>query len=817
VGEAGRDVTARTERTRLDTGWLFGGEVPAPGAEDRLDPEVVRGYSRIDLDDSSWDRITLPHTVTPLSWQLWDETGWEKVWIYRQHFGLPSEYAGRRVFIDFEGALTNATVTLNEVLLGEHRGGYLPFAFEVTDHVRAEGLNTLAVVLDSRFNLNVPPNMPTPARSNSFDFWQPGGIHRPVWLRAVPQTFVTSVQVTHHDVLDPVKRHSSFRVSVDSNAERSDLAVVVQLVSSKGAVAASSSTQIADLRPGMTELTVDLQHLAEIDLWDVDSPVLYDVVVTLKSAGETLHVDRLRTGYREARFEKNGFFLNGRRRYLLGVNRHGYFPFTGFSMPDRVHRRDAEIIKHDLNCNMVRCAHYPQTPSFLDACDELGLLVWEESPGWQYVGDSDWQDQAADDMEKMILRDRHRPSIVVWGARLNETQDRPKFYARTEALVKALDPSRATSGTVYGSYSRTATFQHDVFAYDDYNVRRDLDGDLRPDLLPPLEDRPYLVSEAIATLSSPTTLYNRSQPARVQQHQALDYAHAHNDAMGDERFCGLLAWVAFDYQAGMGNHFRGVRVSGLGDVFRILKPGAALYRAQVAPSERIVLEPAFTWDPPEYGHSSAYCGHAEDRSWGPGERALICSNCNRIEVFLGEDRVALAHRDRARFPNLAYPPFFVDLTLGSHASTDLRIDGYLGEGLVATRRFSGDRTGDSLALVPDDVTLAADGVDATRVVIMVIDRFGEARGSSHAVVRLTLAGPGSLIGDNPFDLENTGGVAAVWVRTTADELGNITLRAFTPELGMQAVMLRSVEPFLFQQPETVPAPSKAGHLGGGEP
>ena len=97
---------------------------------------------------------------------------------------------------------------------------------------------------------------------------------------------------------------------------------------------------------------------------------------------------------------------------------------------------------------MVRCAHYPQTSSFLDACDELGLLVWEESPGWQYVGDSDWQDQAADDIEKMILRDRHRPSIVVWGARLNETQDRPKFYARTEALVKALDPTRASTAPI---------------------------------------------------------------------------------------------------------------------------------------------------------------------------------------------------------------------------------------------------------------------------------------------------------------------------------------------------------------------------------
>jgi beta-galactosidase len=791
---AAQSTATKTQRVRLDAGWLFGGEVPDPGREDRLDPEVVRAHSRMDLDDSSWDPVTLPHTVTPLSWKLWDASTWEKVWAYRRHFELPREYADKRLFVDFDGALTNAIVTFNDTLLGEHRGGYLPFSFEITDRVTADARNTLAVVLDSRFNLNVPPNMPDPAKSNSFDYWQPGGIHRDVWLRAVPQTFIASIQMTHHDVLNPTKRRSIFVVTLDSAVEQSNVDIVLQLADAAGRIIASTRSTVADLARGTTDATLDLDGLAEVELWDVDSPVLYDVVVSLESAGVVIHVDRLRTGYREARFEKNGFFLNGTRRYLLGVNRHGYFPFTGFSMPDRVHRRDAEIIKQELNCVMVRCAHYPQTASFLNACDELGLLVWEESPGWQYVGDSDWQDHAADDITNMIARDRHRPSVIVWGARLNETPDRPKFYARTESLVKSLDDTRATSGTMHGDYARSAVFQHDVFSYDDYGARLDENGELRPDLLPPVADRPYLVSEAIATLSSPSTLYSRSQPARIQQHQALDYAFAHNDAMGDERFSGLLAWVGFDYQAGMGNHFRGVRVSGLGDVFRILKPGAAIYRAQVSPRDRIVLESAFTWDPPEFGHSNAYSGHAVVKSWGPGEQAMVCSNLDRLEVFLGEQRVAVAYPDRRRFPHLPYAPSFVDLSLTDRESTDLRIDGYLGDELVATRRYSGDRTGDSLALVPDDFELVADGVDATRVVLMVVDRFGEPRGSSHAQVKLNITGPGTIIGDNPFDLEDTGAVGAVWVRTVAGEPGSIALRAFTRELGTQTASISSVLP-----------------------
>jgi beta-galactosidase len=290
-----------------------------------------------------------------------------------------------------------------------------------------------------------------------------------------------------------------------------------------------------------------------------------------------------------------------------------------------------------------------------------------------------WQDQAVSDIEHMIERDRHRPSIIVWGARLNETPDRPEFYARTEALVKRLDPSRATSGTMFGDYARTAIFQHDVFGYDDYTTALDADGERYPVLLEPIEGRPYLVSEGISTRSSPTTFYLRNDPPAVQQHQALDYAMTHDVAMGDKRFAGLLAWVGFDYQANMGNHHRGIKTSGLGDVFRVLKPGAAIYRSQVDPAERVVIEPAFSWDPPEFGQPGSFDDRPEHRLWGPGAKAMICSNCDRLDVYLGDRLVESVRPDRKRFPNLPYAPSFVDLRLLPHDTTDLRIDGFVGD------------------------------------------------------------------------------------------------------------------------------------------
>ncbi|HVX06727.1 glycoside hydrolase family 2 protein [Humibacter sp.] len=780
-----------TTTTYLRAGWRFTGPVKRPGAPDHLEPEVVGAHNAVDLDDSGWEQVTLPHTVAELGWQNWDPSRWEEVWAYRLHFATPDDAAGNRVFVHFEGAMTTAVVSVNGTVLGEHRGGYLPFSFEITD-LLVDGDNVLAVLLDSRGFQNVPPNLPPPAPSSWIDYWQPGGIHRDVRLEVVPPTFISAVATTHLDPIDPERRRSEFVVSLDSAVEATDAALTVELLDAAGEPVSTARVDGVRIEAGVSTVTVPLGDLQAVELWDIDNPVLYTVRTSLTLGGDAVHSHTLRTGYRETRWDHHGFFLNGTRRYLFGVNRHGLYPWSGFTMSERTQRKDAEIIKQDLNCNFVRCSHYPQDPAFLDACDELGLLVWEESPGWQYVGDQEWQDIAADDIAGMIARDRHRPSIVIWGARLNETPDHPDFWARTEALVKELDPTRATSGTMHGDYSRSATFQHDVFSYDDYTTAVDEDGDRYPVLLPPTEEWPYLLAEAISSRSSPTTMYRRVETADVQQHQALDYAIAHNDARADDRYLGIIAWVGFDYQAGFGTVYHGLKTSGFGDVFRILKPGAAFYRSQVAPSERVVVEPAFTWDPPEHILVKALGNRPEDLIWGPGRKAIICSNVDRLEVFLGGRSLGTVTPDRERFPHLEYPPSFIDLDLTGSDSWDLRIDGYLGDELVATRRYAGDRVGDSIELSPDDSVLVADGRDATRVVVAVVDRFGERRGHSRAVIPIDVDGPGELVGDPVLELEQAGAVAAVWIRTIPGRTGSVVVKAATGDLGTTTATIRVV-------------------------
>ena len=274
------------------------------------------------------------------------------------------------------------TPVINGHPLAQHLGGYLPSHYEITDWLKS-GDNVLAVVVDSRWS-NVPPEG-SPDGPKSIDYLEPGGIFRPVCLRAVPPVFISDVFAKPMKVLD-ADRRIDVTCSIDAAAILATPGQIqVELKDGSRTIARTQQTLPIE-NPGRSEVTLTLSNLGNVALWDVDTPRLYDVVTTLSVDGRPVHDYRVRTGLRDARFEVDGFFLNGRRFKLFGLDRHELFPYVGFAMPRRVMRRDAEILRHEFNCNAVRCSHYPQSEAFLDACDELGLMVWEETPGWQYLG-----------------------------------------------------------------------------------------------------------------------------------------------------------------------------------------------------------------------------------------------------------------------------------------------------------------------------------------------------------------------------------------------------------------------------------------------
>jgi len=293
------------------------------------------------------------------------------------------------------------------------------------------------------------------------------------------------------------------------------------------------------------------------------------------------------------------------------------------------------------------------------------------------------------------------------------------------------------------------------------------------ELKPPLPNVPYLVTEAVGQIIGPPKMdhkYRRAADPAWQARQAIYHAQAHDQAAGDKRNAGVVAWCAFDYGSPQ-NSSQGVKCPGVVDFFRIPKLGATFYQSQVDPQGRPVIQPNFYWD---FGAQTPR---------GPGKEAAIFSNCDQLEVWVKGQWLKSLRPSRERFPNLKYPPFFADLEFDGTSRPELRLDGYVGGQLVLSRSFSSDETHDRFRLYTDDDHIIGDGVDATRLVFGRVDEFGSPRAFAGGTVSFEIHGPAVLVGDNPISLADAGGIAAVWIKALQNSSGQVLIRARHSELG----------------------------------
>ena len=719
----------------------------------RYSRHFVEGGHEKDFNDSGFDRVVIPHTNIPLPWHSFDEKSYEFVSLYRRRFKLPPEARGKRVFVDFEGVMTASTVWLNGVRLGEYKGGYTPFSFELTPHLDFGGENVLAVDVDSSERPDIPPF------GYEIDYLTFGGIYREVSIRVVPSTFLENIFVQPKNAL-------SGKPSVDVvcfiqhlEASPGGGAIEVELLDGDHVVAkASQSLPASSPANEPVPHTLHLEGLNGIKLWDMENRNLYTARVRLHVGAQIVDEDSRRFGFREAQFTDHGFELNGKVVKLRGLDRHQTFPFVGQAMAARAQRRDAQILRNKLKCNIVRTSHYPQSRHFLDACDELGLLVLEEIPGWQHIGDEAWKQISIDNVRRMIRRDWNHPSIILWGVRINESKDDHDFYTRTNALAHQLDPTRQTGGI---RYFQESEFLEDVFTMNDFGFP----------LKPPNHPR-YLNTEFVGHTYPTKTI---DQVERLTEH-TMRHARIHDQLASNPQYAGGIGWCAFDYNT-HGNFGSGDRICyhGVTDIFREPKPAAGFYKSQCEPSEEIVLEPAFHW-----ARGDASIGFSN---------AVVCSNCDHLKFYIDDTLVADVDPDRKQFAHLRYAPFVLEMGELFHKWGDLRIEGYISGKLVITKRMSGTGVDAKFLLLPDDAQLIADGADSTRVVLRVTDEFGAIRPFANDAIKLEVAGPAEIIGDDPFSL--IGGTGAVWIRAQ-EKAGKVQLRAEHPRLGTQQIEIEVV-------------------------
>jgi beta-galactosidase len=719
----------------MNRNWLFS-------------PSIAGGSHEKSFDDSHYEKVVIPHTNVRLPWHSFDEKSYEFVSNYRRHFKLPSEARGKNVFVDFEGAMTASTVWINGKLLGEYKGGYTPFSFDLTPHLDFEGENVLAVDLDSTERADIPPF------GYEIDYLTFGGIYREVSLRIVPGVFLENVFAKPKDVLSA---HPSLDVDCHvqhMEASRESLRLEVTLKDGDRVLQKGSQTVPAPAASNEPVVhTVAFTKLDGIQLWDLATPKLYHVEVALYRGGQPVDSVARVIGFRAAEFTDHGFELNGKVVKLRGLDRHQTFPFVGQAMAGRAQRRDAQILRNNLKCNIVRTSHYPQSPHFLDECDRIGLLVLEEIPGWQHIGDKAWQDISVDNVSRMVRRDWNHPSIVLWGVRINESKDNHDFYVRTNAMAHKLDPTRQTCGI---RYFQESEFLEDVFTMNDFGWP----------LKPPVHGK-YLNTEFVGHTYPTKTI---DQVERLTEHM-IRHARVHDQLASNPQYSGGIGWCAFDYNT-HGDFGSGDRICyhGVTDMFREPKPAAGFYKSQCDPAEEIVLEPAFHW-----ARGDASIGFS---------KAVVCSNCDHIKLYIADKMIVEAGPDRTQFPHLRYAPFTLDLGDPWHHWGDLRLEGYIEGKLVITKNLSGKGVDAKFLLLPDDTSLIADGADVTRVVLRVTDEYGAVRPFANDAIKFELDGPGQIIGDNPFAL--IGGTGAIWIRAK-EEPGTVLLTGIHPVLGRQQV------------------------------
>lgn len=576
----------------------------------------------------SAETVRLPHTVKELPYNYVDCDDYQTVCGYRKSFFAPAEWTGKLLSLRFDGAAHSATVYCNGAEVARHDCGYTAFEADLTPQIRFGSENIITVRLDCRETLNLPPF------GFVIDYLCYGGLYREVTLLVRSKGYIGDVLIENTD-----DRQIRVRISTERSVRGSRL--ISSVVGDDGTVIASA---------GGDRFTVTADSA---NLWSPESPTLYTLKVSrFDSSQRIIDEKELRFGFRSAEFRNDGFYLNGSKMKLRGLNRHQSFAYVGYAMPKSMQILDADILKNELGVNAVRTSHYPQSQHFLDRCDELGLLVFTEIPGWQHIGDDKWKRQALINTEEMVRQYMHHPSIILWGVRINESQDCDELYRKTNKIAHDLDSSRQTSGVRYLEKSKLL---EDVYAFNDFS-HCGTNAGLKPKKkVTSNKSKPYLVSECNGHMY-PTKPFD--DEAHRLSH-ALRHAKVLDAMYSADDVCGIFPWCMFDYNThrdfGSGD---AVCYHGVTDMFRNPKLASAVYASQSENTPCCTV--SSTMDIGE--HPAGNIGSV-----------YVFTNADFIRLYKNGVYVSDYYPAKDKYPALPHPPVIINDFIGNMLET---VEGY---------------------------------------------------------------------------------------------------------------------------------------------
>jgi len=718
-----------------------------------------------------WEQVSIPHTaaIEPL---VIKAAQWQGDCFYRKFFTLPLDDKNKHLAIKFEGAMQVAQVYLNGELIHTNLGGYLPFYVEIYDHVKFGEENCLVVKLNNEDNLQVPPGKPIA----DLDFNIFSGVYRNVSLVVKDRLHISDV-INRNKIagggvfvsFSEVEEKSALvNVKVDvenENAESKDVKVQLLLTLEDEIVSEVISLPQRINKNGNSEFKLNLK-VEQPELWSPDSPVLYSLIVNVLDGDKLCDSQKERIGIRSIKFSaKEGFTINEKPIKLRGTNRHQEYPYVGYALSDNANYRDAWKIKK-AGFNFVRLSHYPQTKSFLNACDELGLLVMDAIPGWQFFGDSVFQANAIMDVRKMVRRDRNHPSIILWEASLNESGMTKEFMQKAHQTVHEEYPGLDvyTCGwldDVYDLYIPAR--QHGIPPYYWNNYSKN-----KPILIAEYGDWEYYAQNAGFNQKAFKNLSNEERNSRqLRAHgqkrlaqQALNYQEAHNNnllgsAVGDAN------WLMFDYNRG---YAPDLEASGIMDIFRLPKFAYYFYQSQVNIGES---------QQNEFAQPMLFiANYYNDPSFLD---VKIYSNCDEVELFLDGKSIEKRKPDNDfNSLHLSHPPF--TFNLDAFVPGELLAKGYVDGQVVASDSRRTPENAESVVLWIDESgkKLEKGCNDIVFLYAAVVDKFRTVIPNAQNRIKFIVEGDAEIIGTNPVRAE--AGIATVLLKA-GNTAGVIKIKA----------------------------------------
>lgn len=759
----------------------------------RMHKGHVDGAENISFDDSSWKLTSLPDGIENLPMEASGCVNYQgEVW-YRKHFNADAAWKGQRLVLYFEAIMGKSKVWVNGKLMKQHFGGFLPVIVDVSNMLKYGEDNVITVMADNSDDPSYPPGK----AQDVLDFTYAGGIYRDCWLIKTNKVFITDANEENHvagggvfvsygkvsEELSEINIKTMLKNIAGSNFKGS-LVYELQDASQKTVWSKKLNTSIS--RQKSTTLSTKAA-IKDAQLWTPDHPYLYRLNIYVKNQQNKI-VDGyyIRIGIRSFEFKPgDGFWLNGKPypEPLIGANRHQDFAIVGNALTNSLHWRDAKKLK-DTGLRVIRNAHYPQDPAFMDACDELGLFVIENTPGWQFWNpEPSFANFVYDDIRNIVRRDRNRPSVWLWEPILNETWYPDDFAKKVKGIVHEEYPYpycyTACDATAKGSEYYNIQFTHP------------LSGDPRWSLKKPDPNRFYFTREWGDNVDDWNAHNSPSRASRswgeypmlvqAKGYGKPDYQYTCYDAFyrTSRQHVGGCLWHSFDHQRGYHpDPFYG----GIMDNFRQPKYSYYMFMSQ-RPNQK---------NPSLIAESGpmVYIANAMT-PFSPAD-VTIYSNCDSVTLTYNKGGKVYTYakaKDKVGMPSpiITFKDVFhvmKDKELSRNrkqADSYLLAQGYVDGKLVATHQVKPTRRPSKIKLWVDNegTALHADGSDMVTVVAGISDDQGNIKRLNNEHILFSIEGEGRIVGDqesfsNPVEVK--WGTAPVLIQSTTTA-GKIKVKA----------------------------------------